>query len=71
MKNPEQIKNPLIFFQLIETMAKKYQPISEPVTTEDIARSVVFLASDDARIITGTTHVIDGGWQLAGAQPDH
>ncbi len=43
--------------------------MGSPVTAEEVARSIPFLASDDARMITGITHVIDGGWHLAGAQP--
>lgn len=32
---------------------------------DDIARAVLFLASADARFITGTTLMVDGGWMAA------
>jgi NAD(P)-dependent dehydrogenase (short-subunit alcohol dehydrogenase family) len=32
------------------------------VTVDDISRMVVFLASDDARMITGQTFPVDAGW---------
>ncbi|WP_425292913.1 SDR family oxidoreductase [Kaistia soli] len=31
-------------------------------TPADIAGSVAFLTSDDARFVTGQTLVVDGGW---------
>lgn len=36
-------------------------PIGRLATAEDIAKSVVFLASDDAAMITGSTFLVDGG----------
>ena len=37
-------------------------PMRRMATPEDIAPAVVFLASDEARYITGINLVIDGGW---------
>jgi NAD(P)-dependent dehydrogenase (short-subunit alcohol dehydrogenase family) len=39
---------------------------------EDIAKAVVFLASDDASFITGACLLVDGGWTIHGhaAQPN-
>jgi 3-oxoacyl-[acyl-carrier protein] reductase len=44
-------------------------PLGHPGTPEDIARAVLFLASDDARFITGVTLPVDGGWSVAGYLP--
>jgi len=38
-----------------------YLPIGRIAYAEEIARSVLFLASDDASYITGTTLLVDGG----------
>lgn len=38
------------------------QPTKEFVTVEEIAATALFLASDDARQITGTHISVDGGW---------
>lgn len=35
-------------------------------TGEDVANAVAFLASDEARFITGSTLVVDGGWTAYG-----
>lgn len=32
---------------------------------EDVARAVLFLASDEASFVTGTTLMVDGGWMAA------
>ena len=36
-------------------------PMGDIVTPDDVAASIAFLASDDARMITGADLVIDGG----------
>lgn len=38
------------------------QPTGKLAQAEDIAGLVVFLASDESKFVTGTAHVIDGGW---------
>ncbi|WP_367916195.1 SDR family NAD(P)-dependent oxidoreductase [Leadbetterella sp. DM7] len=40
-------------------------PMKKYATNEDIARGVLFLASDDSRFITGMKLVIDGGMTMA------
>jgi 3-oxoacyl-[acyl-carrier protein] reductase len=37
-------------------------PLGAPGSTEDIAAAVLFLASDDAKYVTGHILVVDGGW---------
>lgn len=39
-------------------------PLGAPATAEEIARPCVFLASDQATYITGTSLVVDGGWEI-------
>lgn len=51
------LKNPEVKAALI----KKY-PLGRLGTTEEIANSVLFLASDEASFITGTELIVDGGY---------
>lgn len=45
--------------------AKRTNFLGEICTAEDVGNVVLFLASDEARFITGQTYVIDGGRGLA------
>ena len=38
------------------------QSLKRMLTSEEVARLVLFLAADDSSAITGQNHVIDGGW---------
>jgi NAD(P)-dependent dehydrogenase (short-subunit alcohol dehydrogenase family) len=38
------------------------QALAGRIQPEDIARAVLFLASDDSRMCTGQQLIIDGGW---------
>jgi NAD(P)-dependent dehydrogenase (short-subunit alcohol dehydrogenase family) len=37
-------------------------PLGHLGVPDDVAAAVVFLASDEARMITGHTLLVDGGW---------
>ena len=39
-----------------------YIPVGRLGEPSEIARCVVFLASDESSFTTGTIHLIDGGW---------
>ena len=41
-------------------------PMGRMATPDDIAGTVLFLASEDAGYITGQTIVVDGGWSILG-----
>lgn len=44
--------------------AAKLIPARRPGTPEDIANTVVFLASEQASYVTGSSVFVDGGWML-------
>lgn len=44
-------------------------PLRRAATPDEIAGAALFLGSDDARYIVGTSLVVDGGWELTGC-PD-
>jgi 3-hydroxybutyrate dehydrogenase len=48
--------------RVVKEIMLQRQPTHEFVRTEDVAALAVFLCSDAAAQITGTTHSIDGGW---------
>jgi NAD(P)-dependent dehydrogenase (short-subunit alcohol dehydrogenase family) len=41
------------------------QPMGRMGTSEEVAETIAFLASDEARFITGTEVLVDGGWLAA------
>lgn len=43
-------------------------PLGRPAEPEEVARAILFLASDDAAFITGVTLPVDGGWLAYGYQ---
>ncbi|MFH1919476.1 MAG: SDR family oxidoreductase [Planctomycetota bacterium] len=42
--------------------SEDHTPLRRWGTPEEVARVIAFLASDDARYVTGTTIAVDGGW---------
>ena len=65
---PGLVATPLTtFFTENETIKQDFLdriPLNRPATPEDIARPSIFLASDEAAYITGTSLVVDGGWEI-------
>ena len=49
-----------------DALLRSLQPWPEAGCSEDMAGAVLYLASDDARFVTGTTLVVDGGMRAAG-----
>ena len=47
---------------------QKRCPMGRPAEPEDVAKAILFLASDDASFITGITLPVDGGWLAYGYQ---
>lgn len=51
-----------------ETVKKNFEaaiPMKRYATNDDIAKGVLFLASEDSKFMTGTKLVIDGGMSMA------
>jgi glucose 1-dehydrogenase len=48
---------------------RKITPLNQIGTPDDIAKTALFLLSDDSRHITGQTILVDGGWELTGVKP--
>lgn len=68
--HPGYVWTPLIEAKLIDQFGsleaaqqavRSMNPMGDIVTTDDVAASVAFLASHDARMITGTDLIVDGG----------
>jgi len=51
--------------EYLETLAKKGAPLGRLQTTEDIGNMAAFLASDDAKNITGQAFNVCGGMQMS------
>jgi NAD(P)-dependent dehydrogenase (short-subunit alcohol dehydrogenase family) len=47
----------------VRVAAQDAVPLRRPGTAEEVAKALVWLAGPDARYITGTRFVIDGGWR--------
>ncbi len=45
---------------------RKVSPMRQDVTQEDVGNCAAFLASDEARMITGQTIYVDGGYSIIG-----
>lgn len=60
------VKNFLSQGKIHEEAILRRTPLGRMSTTDDIANATLFLASDDARNITGTDLLVDGGWTANG-----
>ncbi|MBC2839312.1 SDR family NAD(P)-dependent oxidoreductase [Robiginitalea sp. SC105] len=52
-----------------DALWSRLTPMGRPAETTDIARTALFLVSDDARHITGQTLIVDGGWTAVSPSP--
>ena len=68
--HPGYVWTPLIEAKLVaqfgsleaaQNAVRAMNPLGDIVTPDDVAASIAFLASNDARMITGADLVIDGG----------
>ncbi|CAN0068424.1 unnamed protein product [Ascophyllum nodosum] len=65
--NPGIVDTPLWGGMPPETLqgfCKDLQLFGRATTPDEIARSVLYLASDDSTMVTGSMHVMDGRWGL-------
>jgi NAD(P)-dependent dehydrogenase (short-subunit alcohol dehydrogenase family) len=53
----ERLDDPAFLASVLERI-----PVGRVASTADVAAAVVYLASDAAGMVTGTTLVVDGGW---------
>lgn len=56
-----------------QALMKKFMeriPLGRPAQPEDIADVIAFLASDDARFVTGVNLPVDGGLSASNGQPN-
>jgi NAD(P)-dependent dehydrogenase (short-subunit alcohol dehydrogenase family) len=52
-------------FEKAKAVIASNQVISRNLETEDLTGTIVYLASDASRFVTGQTHMVDGGsWFL-------
>ena len=52
-----------------EVTWSRLTPMGRPATVTDIAKSALFLVSDQARHITGQSLIVDGGWTSISPSP--
>lgn len=60
--DPEFMGNPPDAEEQLDAIAADMIPLVRRAEAEEVAHSVLYLASDEARYVTGSDLVIDGGW---------
>ncbi len=60
--DPEFMGNPPDAEEQLDAIAADMIPLVRRADAEEVAHSVLYLASDEARYVTGSDLVIDGGW---------
>ncbi|MGH7884816.1 MAG: SDR family oxidoreductase [Thermodesulfobacteriota bacterium] len=58
----EFMGNPLDAEKQLDKIAAEMIPLVRRAEPKEVAQSVLFLASDESKYITGSDLVIDGGW---------
>ena len=53
---------PMLADPEFKAFVERMIPLGEAATTEDVAGAVAYLCSDEARMITGHSLLVDGGW---------
>ncbi len=53
-----------------EKLYSKHWPLGKPGKPEDIAYAALYLASDEASFVTGTSLLVDGGWMNSTPLPE-
>ena len=56
-------------FDLMLEYNKSVAPLRDNVSQADVANAAAFLASDDARMVTGQTLFVDAGYSIVGVPP--
>ncbi len=51
-----------------EQMSLRQVPFGEVGDPDDVAWMIVYLASDEAKYVTGSEFMVDGGWHLVDAR---
>ena len=56
---------PVLGYEPAKDLFLERIPLRRPGSPDEVAGPCLYLASDDAAYITGTSLVIDGGWEIS------
>ncbi len=51
--------------EILSLMKKKQPLVEDMIEAIDVARAALFLLSDDSKVITGDTLIVDAGWSIS------